>query len=130
MSFSPSGCVSCLPASVGDGAFRQVTRSWLDEGDPELARFRKALLASARVVAPDRHGRLVLPPKLVEMAGLGREIHWIGNETTIEIWDSVRWDDELAALDMKRLEDRFNRAMSKAFTPPTDRGELPQDGAD
>ncbi len=118
MTFSPQHCITCLPASVGDEALRRVTRPWLDEGDPELVRFRKALLASARVVLPDRHGRLVLPPKLVEMAGLGREIHWIGNESSFEIWDSARWDAELDQLDMKRMEDRFNRALAAAAVPP------------
>jgi len=114
MSFSPQGCVTCLPGSIGDGAFRQATRSWLDEDDPELARFRKAVLATARVVAPDRHGRLVLPPKLVEFAGLGRVINWIGDESSFEIWDATRWDAGLDQLDMKRMEGRFNTAMANA----------------
>ena len=122
MSFSPQGCVTCLPASVGDGALRDVTRSWLEEGDPELAFFRKALLASARIVPPARHGRLVLPPKLVERAGLGRTINWIGDETSFEIWDADQWDGAVGSLPKERMEDRFNRALAQAAAVDVGRG--------
>lgn len=127
MIYSPDGCVSCLPASVGEGPFRDVTRQWLDEADPEVARFRKLILASGAVVAPDRHGRLVVPPRLVALAGLGEAsgdggsdgagggfVHWIGNETSFEVWSAKRWDAQFGTIDMGRMAARFNQALTDA----------------
>ena len=122
MSFSPQGCVTCLPASVGDGALRDVTRSWLEEGDPQLAFFRKALFASARIVSPDRHGRLVLPPKLVDLADLGRKITWVGNETSFEIWDADQWDKAVGRLPKEQMENRLNLALTEAAAVGVGRG--------
>ena len=71
-----------------------------------------------------------MPPKLVEMAGLGRTINWIGDETSFEIWDADRWDGAVGRLPKERMEDRFNRALAEAAAVDLGRGGNPGQGGD
>ena len=49
----------------------------------------------------------MLPPPLLEHAGLTKDVVLIGNQDTIEVWDRGRWQDEdsrinQAAVDVAR----------------------------
>jgi MraZ protein len=46
---------------------------------------------------PDSQGRIVLPARLREYAGLQRELSVIGTDDHVEIWDRTAWDAYLAA---------------------------------
>jgi MraZ protein len=66
-----------------------------------------AFFAGATDAAPDKQGRVVIPPVLREYAGLDRDLVIAGQFTHIEIWDAARWatrteagDDSLADPDL------------------------------
>lgn len=68
--------------------------------------YLRVLLAGAHEETPDSQGRVVVPPRLREYAGLRRELTIIGNDEKIEIWDRETWEtyldaaeDAFAALD-------------------------------
>lgn len=42
----------------------------------------------------DTQGRILVPPTLREYAGFDSEVHIIGMDTNLEIWDSATWNDE------------------------------------
>lgn len=42
----------------------------------------------------DAQGRILVPPVLREYASLGEEVHIIGMDTNLEIWDSAAWQKE------------------------------------
>ncbi len=42
--------------------------------------------------APDKQGRVTIPPTLREWAGLGKDVVVIGAMTRLEIWDEARWE--------------------------------------
>ena len=42
----------------------------------------------------DTQGRILVPPTLREYAGFENEVHIIGMDTNLEIWDSATWNDE------------------------------------
>ena len=69
-------------------------------------RFARALLASAHSDALDRQGRVTLPPRLREYAGIERDVAVVGADLRIELWDRERWEayrdeamEEFAAVD-------------------------------
>jgi MraZ protein len=44
---------------------------------------------------PDKQGRVMLPPALVEHGGLGREVVVVGMRDRLEIWDRAAWRAQL-----------------------------------
>ncbi len=62
----------------------------LNEQSRQLQRL---MVGYATDVEIDRHGRLLLPPKLREFAGLTRAAVLIGQGNRFELWDEVRWNE-------------------------------------
>ena len=48
---------------------------------------------------PDGQGRVTLPARLLEFAGITREVTVIGVQDQIEIWDRAAWAEYLAHLE-------------------------------
>jgi MraZ protein len=44
---------------------------------------------------PDKQGRVMLPPALIEHGGLGREVVVVGMRDRLEIWDRAAWRTQL-----------------------------------
>lgn len=42
----------------------------------------------------DTQGRILVPPALRDYAGFDTEVHIIGMDTNLEIWDSGNWNEE------------------------------------
>jgi MraZ protein len=53
----------------------------------------RAFAADAAEVRPDSQGRIFLPQRLREFAGLEREVVIVGAVERIEIWEAGRWRD-------------------------------------
>jgi transcriptional regulator MraZ len=49
----------------------------------------------ATEVQPDKQGRVMLPPALIEHGGLGREVVVLGMRDRLEIWDRAAWRAQL-----------------------------------
>ena len=49
----------------------------------------------------DKQGRILIPKRLIEYAGLKKDVAIIGVSRRIEIWDKERWDE----FSMKSLEE-------------------------
>lgn len=61
-----------------------------------LVDFERVSFALARHLDLDPQNRVTLPARMVERAGLGRDIMLIGVKDHIEIWDAKVWDDYLS----------------------------------
>lgn len=86
---------------------------WTEEGFADVARrltdkirdglapqdAMRAFAANAHEVRPDSQGRITIPQRLREFAGLEREAVVIGAIDRIEIWDAARWADQSAQAD-------------------------------
>ena len=59
----------------------------------------RMLYASAVEVTPDKQGRIQLPAKLREYAGLDHDVTIIGNRSFAEIWNTEAWNENQATSD-------------------------------
>ena len=51
------------------------------------------LISPAKLVSPNSQGRIIIPQKLREDAGLSADVTVVGMDTRIEIWDKATFDD-------------------------------------
>ena len=57
--------------------------------------YSRVFFASAHDEIPDKQGRVTIPQRLREYAGLDRELVVIGASTRVEVWDSQAWETYL-----------------------------------
>jgi len=63
-----------------------------EDFEPRVRKLRRFFTAGAVEVELDSAGRISLPHKLRDYAGLGKDVAVIGNGNRIEIWDAAKWD--------------------------------------
>jgi len=66
--------------------------------------YLRVFLSGASDEAPDKQGRITLPPVLREYAGLTRDVAVIGAGSRLEIWDAEAWSTYLAATEQSFSE--------------------------
>jgi MraZ protein len=88
-----SGQDSCLFLFTLE-QFESYQERYLESAPPEMPAiaFDRIFFASVSTQKPDSQGRITIPAKLREYAGLTRDITLIGMKTRIEIWDAGAWD--------------------------------------
>ncbi|MCI0638829.1 MAG: division/cell wall cluster transcriptional repressor MraZ [Gemmataceae bacterium] len=80
------------------GALEQLSTK-LDQTpatDAEARVFRRLFFAQMEEVDIDKAGRILLPERLFEHAGLKQDVVLLGVRDRLEIWDAVRWRDYFA----------------------------------
>ncbi|HBH91701.1 MAG TPA: division/cell wall cluster transcriptional repressor MraZ, partial [Bacteroides sp.] len=57
----------------------------------------------------DKQGRILLPASLRELAGLTKDVVFVGMASHIEIWDRATYDDKmnLDDIDISRIADNL-----------------------
>lgn len=61
-------------------------------GNKEARQLQRYFMAGAANCEVDKQGRILIPAKLREQAGLEKEIIFVGVLSKIEIWSKERWD--------------------------------------
>lgn len=54
--------------------------------------YRRLLYSRATECSLDKQGRVLIPQKLRDHAGLSGDTYLVGNDTKIEIWHPKKWD--------------------------------------
>jgi MraZ protein len=82
-------CLRVFPAAE----FTRITERQRDV--PMTAKgardYQRMMFAGAHDEVPDRQGRISVPLKLREYAGLDRDCAVVGLNTHVEIWDATAW---------------------------------------
>jgi MraZ protein len=96
----------CIAIWSGDG-WRNFEKSLLDQGrsNPNARSVVRAIAASAHQDSVDRQGRIAVPTKLREWAGIGREAVVIGAFDHGEVWSPESWEQEEAKFEEGRLDE-------------------------
>jgi len=78
--------------------------------DAEARIFRRLYFAQTEAVDVDGSGRILLPERLVQFAGLLHEVILIGVRDHLELWDGPRWQQYLG-----QHAPRFDNVAEQAF---------------
>lgn len=82
-------CLTLYPPAEWE-RIEELIRS-LSTVDRNVRQYRRQLFSGAIEVAPDRAGRILLPPVLREHAGIEREVVFAGVSAYVELWAKDRW---------------------------------------
>ena len=85
-------CLAVYPMNEWEKLAGQV--SALPIGDRRARAFRRLVFANASDAVPDKLGRVLIPPRLREYAGLDSEIVITGLNNYIEMWNPDSWAKE------------------------------------
>jgi MraZ protein len=80
--------------------------------DAEARVFRRLYFAQMEAVDVDRSGRVLVPDRLLQFAGLEHDVVLIGVRDHAELWDARRWNEYLSA-----NAPRFDAVAEGAFKP-------------
>lgn len=86
------GLDGCL-ALYTPRTWRAMASRRVNMGAFDARTFQRVLFGTAERVSCDDQGRVVLPQRLVELVGLGREVVVAGCDDRIEVWTPQRWAD-------------------------------------
>jgi len=92
-----------------------VVEARLADLDPfarETRELQRYFFSGAVDAVPDKQGRVLVPPKLAERAGLEREVVVVGVYDHLEIWDRAAWGEHLQAVE-GRVDDVAERLAEK-----------------
>jgi transcriptional regulator MraZ len=89
------GCLYAYPRADWQSAI-EARLTELDPLNKETRRLRRYFYAGASEDAPDKQGRITIPPPLIEHARLERDVVVAGVHDHLEIWDRAAWRRELA----------------------------------
>jgi MraZ protein len=78
--------------------------------DAEARVFRRLYFAQTEAVDVDRNGRILIPDRLVQFAGLKHEVVLLGVRDHLELWDAERWQQYLT-----QNAPRFDAVAESAF---------------
>lgn len=76
----------------------------------EVMTFRRLFAANTELVDVDRSGRVLIPERLIQFAGLKHEVVLNGNFDRLELWDAERWHEYES-----QNASRFDAVAEKAF---------------
>jgi MraZ protein len=92
--FVTPGPDQCLWLCTQDGLERLAEK--MDQAsDVEARVFRRLYFAQTEAVDVDRNGRILLPERLAQFAGLQHEVVLLGVRDHLELWDAGRWTQYL-----------------------------------
>lgn len=99
---SQEGCLRVFP----EAAFQQMSAEVAENPatTAEGRRQRRMFDAQAFDAELDRQGRILVPARLREQAGLTGPVIVAGNRECLEIWDRTRWERELEEAEMASSE--------------------------
>jgi MraZ protein len=63
---------------------------------PETRVFERLHFAQTEAIDLDRSGRILIPDRLLQFAGLAQEVVMIGVRDHLELWDAQRWHNYLS----------------------------------
>jgi MraZ protein len=87
-------CVEAYPAEDWRGLV-QSRLAGLNPLRRETRVLERFYYTGAVEAQPDKQGRVMLPPALIEHARLGREVVVVGMRDRLEIWDRAAWRAQL-----------------------------------
>ncbi len=87
----------------------EIATAKIKELPPKQAKLLlRKTFGQAAEVEPDRQGRILIPEKLREHAGLTKDVTLVGASTRAELWDTERWQAYNDAQSPEDVEELMN----------------------
>lgn len=83
------GCLFVYPKTEWEGFVEKLKNL---PGSKEGRQLQRYFLAGAAACEMDKQGRILIPQKLRDAAGLTRDIVFVGVISKLEIWSKERWE--------------------------------------
>jgi len=101
-------CVAVYPESEWESVVAGLRNLRATEGRERA--FARMILAYAHQEIPDRQGRVTVPARLRNYAGLDRETTVVGNDARVELWNTEGWQAyrDRAIEDFATTDQAFN----------------------
>ena len=84
-------CLLIYPLPDWEEIERKLMR--LPTLNAQARRLQRLMVGHATDLDLDSHGRVLIPPKLREFAGLSRQATLIGQGSRFELWDEQHWNE-------------------------------------
>ena len=84
-------CVLLYPAPDWENAARRLLR--LSGNKRAVRRMQRNMVGRVFDMEMDSHGRILIPAKLREQAGLTKQAVLVGLGSKFELWDEQRWNE-------------------------------------
>jgi MraZ protein len=97
-------CLYVYPIEVWEQKARELDAAIIDPVQRRL--IERRFFGMAYEIELDSQGRIVIPARFRQYAGLGNEAMVIGTRDRFEVWSTANWQaytDEMAALDLRGL---------------------------
>lgn len=87
------GFEDCLTLYTQEG-FAQISKSLLTNSfdGPQQRTMQRLFFSTAKECQLDKSGRVVIPEALRKLAGIGKEVVFVGVFDRAEIWSKEKWD--------------------------------------
>jgi MraZ protein len=95
-------CLAVYPMEEWERLAEKV--SALPMTDRRARAFRRLVFADAADAIPDKQGRVLIPPRLREYAGLDGDVVVTGLDTFIEVWNPGSWDEERGRVEAEDVD--------------------------
>lgn len=82
-------CLVLYPESVWFATQNQL-RQRLNKWNAKHQQIFRQFVSDAEIMVPDGNGRILLPKRYLQMAGIQSDVRFIGVDNTIEIWAKER----------------------------------------
>lgn len=82
-------CLTVYPQAAWSAELDSLRRR-LNRWNPQEAMLFRQFMADAELFTLDSNGRFLIPRRLLEWAGIGRDLTFVGVDDRIELWESTR----------------------------------------
>ena len=90
----------------------QTQLGQLNQFSPDSRKLQRFFFSGAAETAPDKQGRVTLPPALVQRAQLERDVVIAGVYDHLEIWDRSAWQEQMREIE-EGAEDAAERVAAQ-----------------
>ncbi|MDR0413400.1 MAG: division/cell wall cluster transcriptional repressor MraZ [Dysgonamonadaceae bacterium] len=87
-------CLVLFPASTWEKELTHL-RSKLNKYDEEQQQFYRQYILDSEIVEMDSSGRILIPKRYLQMAGIAGDVRFVGIDDTIELWSRNKLEQPL-----------------------------------
>lgn len=102
------GLDGCLFVYPNEEWMNFVTQLKNLPGSKEARQLQRYFMAGAAACEVDKQGRILIPNKLREQAGLEKDIVFVGVLSKIEIWSKEKWESNNDYDDMDQIAEHMS----------------------